>query len=229
VSRHVVDRPLRVGELFAETVRLYGERIGAALALGALFTLTLAVGLTTYDLVYFVLVTLGFGATYAAAVRVAGGDSLSEACSQVVVRSPILLVLCVAVCLPFVASLRFGIVVLAGAAWLAFSGFAIPVLMLEGNEAPESWFARLGFALNRAVELARTEYLHALGVIAALLLLEWFLSVLVGGLLRGVADNSALVAAVLAGIILWPLVFFGLSVLYFEQRARRDAKLHASG
>jgi hypothetical protein len=229
VTPHVVDRPLRLGEVLAETVRLYGERVWAALAIGAAFTGALVVGSLVHTAAYFAIAALAFGVSYGAAARIVAGDSLAEAWSQVAVRIPVLLVLCVAVALPFVITLRYAVVLLFGAAWLAFSGFAIPVAMLERDAGERSWFGRVAFALDRSVQLARAEYLHALGVAAALLVLDLVLSILLSGLLRGFADNSATVAAVLAGVLLWPLVFLGLSVLYFEQRARGDARKAPAG
>ena len=40
------------------------------------------------------------------------------------------------------------------------------------------------------------------------------------GLLEGFADNGGLAATTLVQIVLAPFFFLGLSVLYFEQKAR---------
>ena len=45
-------------------------------------------------------------------------------------------------------------------------------------------------------------------------------NVLVAGLLIGLADNETRIAAALVQVVLAPFFFLGLSVLYFEQRAR---------
>lgn len=217
---HHVDRPLGLSEILAEAIRLYGERLAAALVVGAVFTATLFVGVLVHPVVWVVLATLGFGAAYATACRLVAGDSLVEAWSQVLLRAPVLLPLFVAVVLPFTVTLYYGILVLVGAAWLALSGFAIPVAMLEAERGGESAFTRLGFAFDRSVQLARVHYLHALGVIAALLVIELLFSQILIRLLLGFADNTAAVSALLAGVVLWPLVFLGLTVLYFEQRTR---------
>jgi hypothetical protein len=217
---HHVDRPLRLSEILAETIRLYGERIAAALALGGVFTGALFLGVVVHPITWFVLATVAFGATYAAACRLAAGDSFGEAWGQVVLRTPLLIPLFFAVVLPFVVTLYYGILVLLGAAWLALGGFAIPVAMLESPPDRASLFVRMGFAFDRAIQLARVHYLHALGVVAALLVVELLVSQLLIGLLLGFADNTAAVAAFLAGIVLWPFVFLGLAVLYFEQRTR---------
>lgn len=220
---HHVDRPLGLSEILAEAIRLYGERLAAALVLGAVFTVTLFVGVLVHPVVWVVLATLGFGATYAVACRLVAGDRLAEAWSQVLLRASTLLPLSLAVVLPFTITLYYGILVLVGAAWLAFSGFAIPVAMLELGRGEESTFARIGYAFDRSVQLARVGYLHALGVVAALLIVELLFSQILIRLLLGFADNTAAVSALLAGIVLWPLVFLGLAVLYFEQRTRVEA------
>jgi hypothetical protein len=221
---HHVDRPLRLSEIFAETIRLYGERIWSALALGILFTGALFVGVVLHPVAWFALATVAFGAIFAAACRLAAGDSFGEAWGQVLLRTPLLLPLFFAVVLPFVVTLYYGILVLVGAAWLALAGFAIPVAMLEVAPEGASVLKRMGFALDRAIQLARVHYLHALGVIAALLVVELLVAYLMIGLLFSFADNTAAAAAFLAGIVLWPFVFLGLAVLYFEQRTRVNAR-----
>jgi hypothetical protein len=79
---------------------------------------------------------------------------------------------------------------------------------------------RIAFSLLRSIRLARAEYLHALGVIAALIIIYLVLGIVLGVGLVGFADNAGLVAATLVQVVLAPFFFLGLSVLYFEQRAR---------
>ncbi len=47
-----------------------------------------------------------------------------------------------------------------------------------------------------------------------------FFGQLLVALLRGFADNGGLAATALVQIVLAPFFFLGLSVLYFEQKAR---------
>jgi hypothetical protein len=76
------------------------------------------------------------------------------------------------------------------------------------------------YALERTLALAKVGYLHATGVCAALLIVNVVFGNLLGNLLVGVADNAGSVAAALVQVVLAPFFFLGLSVLYFEQRAR---------
>ena len=93
---------------------------------------------------------------------------------------------------------------------------------LEGFTAPEV-AEQLGLNLNTVysqIRLARAEYLHALGVIAALIIIYLVLGIGLGVALVGFADNGRLIAVALVQVVLAPFFFIGLSVLYFEQRAR---------
>ena len=213
------DRPLKLGELLAETVRLYGDRIWAALGLGAFVGSALLLTAATPELVDILVFALVFTATYAAAARIVIGDGFGEAWAQVAVRLPILLVLTVIVSIPFALALSQLLLLVVAVAWLAVTGFSIPVAMLE-DDRDETWFGRLGHSLTRSLELARAEYLHALGVAAALVLLFLLLGFYLGAALGGVAEVSSAVAAVLVRLVLAPLFFLGFAVLYFDQRAR---------
>lgn len=221
---HHVDRPLGLSEILAETIRLYGERIAAAMGLGLVYTGSTVVGALANDLVYVAAASLGFGVTFAAATRLAAGDSFVEAWSQVAVRLPTVVVLSAAVALPFVIAASYLLLIIVAAAWLALASFAIPVAMLEREAEQESWFRRLTYALDRAVRLARTEYLHAFGVTATLALIHLLFGVLLTLLLRGFADNSGFVAMLITQVVLTPFFFLGLSVLYFEQRTRGEVR-----
>jgi hypothetical protein len=222
MARHV-DRPLGLSEIFAETIRLYGERIAAAVGLGLVYAGATVAGGLVNDAVYVIAASLGFGITFGAAARLAAGDSFAEAWSQVAVRLPVLVVLSAAVAVPFVIAASYLILIVVGAAWLALAGFAVPVTMLEREGDREPWFRRISHALERSVTLARTDYLHAFGVTASLSLVYLVFGVLLTALLRGFADNSEFVASLLTQIVLTPFFFFGLVVLYYEQRTRVGA------
>jgi hypothetical protein len=218
------DRPLKLGELLAETVRLYRERIWAALGLGAFVGCALLVTAATPDLVDILVFALVFTAAYAAAARLVAGDAFAEAWAQVVTRLPTLLVLTLIVSIPFALALSQLLLLVVAVAWLAFTGFSIPVAMLEDKGDAQTWFDRLGYSLTRSLELARAEYLHALGVAAALVLLFLLLGFYLGAALGGLADVSSAVAAALVRLVLAPLFFLGFAVLYFDQRARVKAQ-----
>jgi hypothetical protein len=218
------DRPLKLGELLAETVRLYGDRIWAALGLGAFVGCALLLTAVTPELVDILVFALVFTAAYAAAARIVTGDGFGEAWAQVAIRVPILLVLTVIVSIPFALALSQLLLLVVAVAWLAVTGFSIPVAMLEEGGDAENWFGRLGHSLTRSLELAKAEYLHALGISAALVLLFLLLGFYLGAALGGIADVSSVVAAVLVRLVLAPLFFLGFAVLYFDQRARVSAQ-----
>jgi hypothetical protein len=215
-----VDRPLGLGELLAETVRLYGERFWAALALGVVYTAAIAGAALIHEALYYVVAAFMVAAAYAGAARLAAGDSFGEAWGQVAVRLPIMLVLAVVVGLPFVLATSYLVFLLIAAAWIGLIGFAVPVAVLEREHDNPSFAAKVAYALERALTLARAEPLHAAGVAAALVFLNYLLAIVLGGALAGYGENSKTVAGLLAQLVLAPFFFFGLAILYFEQKAR---------
>jgi hypothetical protein len=214
-----VDRPLGLGEILAETIRLYGERLWAALALGVVYTAAIAGAALVHDALYYLVAAFMVAAAYAGAVRIAVGDSFGEAWGQVAVRLPVVLVLALVVGLPFVLATSYLVFLLIAAAWIGLVGFAVPVAMLE-REGEKSLAARIAYPLERALALARVDLLHAAGVAAALVLLNYVLAIVLGGALTGFGDNSRAVAILLAQVVLAPFFFLGLAILYFEQKAR---------
>jgi hypothetical protein len=177
-----------------------------------------------YGLVpYAVTLAAGFTPAFAASACVAAGDSLSETALNVLRQLPVLVVLTVVVVLPLVVSLSFLILLLIAAAWLGAAGFAIPVAMLEEGREPGP-IGRLAFVARRSLALARAEYLHAAGVAAALIVLYILIGILLVGMLIGFAENRDVEAALLVQVVLAPFFFLGLSVLYFDQRARLAAR-----
>jgi hypothetical protein len=218
-----IERPLGLSELLAETVRLYGHRFGAAIGIGipsgAAFLATLATP-TPLDVV---ILALAFTLSYAAAARVTAGDPLVEAFAQAGLRAPVLLVLTLVVAVPFVLAVTQLFLVVLGVAWLGLMCFSIPVAMLEQDPEARSWFERIGFALSRSVALARVEYLHAVGIVAALVLLYVVLGIVLATALVGFAENGREIAVAISQVLLAPVFFFGLSVLYYEQKVRAKA------
>jgi len=213
-----VERPLALGELLAETVRFYGERFWAALGIGAALVLAIALAIRAPAVADLAVVALALTGCYAASARVVSGDAFREAWAQVLVRLPVLVVLTAVVSVPLVLALTDWLVLFFAAAWLAIAGFSIPVAMVEQHDA--NVLHRLGYALRRSLTLARTEFLHAFGVAAALTIIYVFFGRLLAAALGGFADNPGAAAFLLVQLVLAPFFFIGLSVLYFEQRAR---------
>jgi hypothetical protein len=214
-----IERPLGLSELLAETVRLYGERIWALLGTGLLLAAAIA-GATAVPLgVDLALLSIGLTVCYAAGTRLAAGDSFKEAWSQVAVRLPVLIVLALIVSVPLALALTDLILLLLVIAWIAFAGFSIPVAMLERPEQ-EGWYGRIGHALSRSMALARAEYLHSLGVAAALAIVWLLIGRILAVALVGFAENGGFAAFLIVQVVLAPFFFLGLSVLYFEQTTR---------
>jgi hypothetical protein len=217
-----IERPLALGEVLAETVRFYGERFWAAVGLGAVVVGGfLLLVLVRSDVPGIAILAVAFTAVYAAAARLVGGDGFTEAWAQTALRAPVLVVLSAVVSVPLALGV-FGdpILILFSAFWLAFSGFAIPVAVLERSTAGDGWLQRLGHAMSRSLELARVNYVHAAGVVATLLIVYHLLGQLLAASLSGFAENAGLGAFLLTQLVLAPFFFLGLAVLYFEQNAR---------
>jgi hypothetical protein len=165
-------------------------------------------------------IALAFTIAYAAAARIVSGDSLGEALAQVGLRAPVLAVLTLVVSIPFAIGFNVLLFVVLAVLWLAVSGFSIPVAMLEREGNEEGVFGRIAYALDRSLRLARAEYLHAAGIVAALVIAYFVFGVLIGSALVGFAENGGVAAGALVRLVLAPLFFLGLAVLYYEQRAR---------
>jgi hypothetical protein len=215
-----IDRPLKLSELLAETVHLYGQRFVSALGLGLPVAGAFVATLYTHAALDVVVVSIAFTATYAAAARFAAGDGIGEAWAQTLLHLPTLIVLTVVVAVPFALAVGQLFLLLVAVAWLGLTGFSIPVTMLEREPGSQSWFERLSSSLHRSVTLARAELLHAVGVVAALVIVYVVLGVVLAAALAGFAENDETVAVAIAQVVLAPLFFLGLSVLYFEQKAR---------
>ena len=102
--------------------------------------------------------------------------------------------------------------VVPGLLWLAALGLVVPVLVTE--DVP------LRAALPRAWQLARADFVHALGsmfTLAVVVLLSQSVLVFV---LRGFGNAADSVALFLASVVLSPLLFVGAALLYVDQAAR---------
>jgi hypothetical protein len=201
-----------VGQLVAETIRLYGRLFWRALPLG----LSLAV-----------VSQLGIGRSVAAQVVsgiVAGSLLLTAAyvaaCVLASEAEPGRRRLATAFLAGVLAFAPFPLLtlvfVLPGLAWLALVGLAVPVVVIEG--------AGLVAAFRRAVALARVDYVHALGSIATLGILYYLTRTLLTSLLRDTGDQTQRIALFLADLVLSPMLFLGAVLLYFDQAARLESR-----
>jgi hypothetical protein len=224
-----VDRPLALGEVLAETSRIYRERLWAAFGLGSIVAVVFAVAGRLPDIAAVPLLAILFTVAYAAAQRLASGDGFAHVWRRLGRNVLVLAVLTLVVSIPFALGVFIraadplaGLVfILFAVSWLVFLGFSIPV-SVDGAETGErgSRFDALATSLQRSIGLARTDFLHAVGVVAALLVIYGLVGPFMAAALVGFAENSVQVAFTLSQVVLAPFFFLGLAVLYAEQKAR---------
>jgi hypothetical protein len=202
-----------VGQLVAESIRLYGRRFWLALPLGASVAV-LEQGLLEFgnEVRFVLLATVGgvlLSASYAGASALAADTRLTRHSAVVAIAAGTV------VFLPF-PFLVLGFI-LPGLAWLAFLGLVVPIAVIE----------RAGFraVFGRAIDLARADYVHALGSLATLVILYVLTRLVLVLLLRGSGDQTERIAIFLADLVISPMLFLGAALLYFDQAARvRSAK-----
>ena len=208
-----------LGEVFAETIRVFGERIWFAFGLG--LAVAGAIGLRRGDPqrprsrsrsspgLRRALRPRGslrrgrLGRRGASARRRAGARAS---------------VLGLVVTLPLSLGIIDPLVGLVAAFWLGIMGFAIPVAVME--EATGGFAQRVAGALRRSVAIGRAAYLHAVGVIAAFVHRLRDPRALAHQRLGGFAENGLVAAVLITEGFLLPFLFLGLAVLFFEQRSR---------
>ena len=197
-----------VGQLVAESVRFYGENFLRCLVLGVPPALLAVVTANVSRTLGLILAPTVYGALLSVA--------LVAACVMLLDRRPPTSRLVVAgvvgsivfVPVPFLA-LAF---VLPALMWLAAVGLVVPVLVAEELTPRDS--------LRRAWQLARADYVHALGSLATLAIVAFLTQAMLVFILRGAGGAAIDVAVVLANIVISPLLFIGTALLYVDQRAR---------
>lgn len=202
-----------VGQLVAETIRAYGNDFWRVLPLGVPLAIADQVSVReptgVQMLVYWALLPL-FVAGYLWACRLVLRAAPTRTAAAVAAL----------VWLPFPA-LR-SVFILPGLAWLALIGLAVPAAMVE----------RLSFraALFRGRQLGLADYVHALGSLAALVIVVGVAASTLSALLHTQGDSGQRAAVVLSDLVLSPLLFLGGALLYVDQaarvRSRHDADLH---
>ena len=104
------------------------------------------------------------------------------------------------------------ILVFPAVVWLAFLGLSVPVALYEGKGLQES--------LVRSVSLARADFVHALGSLAALAVVGFVSALALSSLLIQFGDQARSTAALLPLFLVSPLLLLGAAQLYFDQAAR---------
>lgn len=218
-----IRKPLRIGDLLAASVRIYGARPVVFLGTGLIQAGALIATVWLPFAADLVIVALAFGIAYAVIVRLVVGDSIEAAGRQTLELLPVVASLGLLVGIPFSFAASFLIFLIVAAAWLGLSTFAIPAAMVEAPDDTH-YAGRIAHALRRTVELARVEYVHAFGVAAIMIVLTLLVGVVLSLALFSFAENGRIVAVALSQIVLSPFFFIGLSVLYFDQQARAEER-----
>ena len=206
-----------IGQLIAESIRAYGEGFWRLLPLGLPLAIADQLSVREHILAQMVIFWACaplFVAGYLWACRVVLDARVTPAAVAVATL----------VWLPFPA-LRAISLNLLGVAWLAFVGLAVPAAMVE----------RLRFrdALERGRRLGTADYVHALGSLAALVVVVGIAANTLSALLHTQGDNGQRAAVFLSDLVLSPLLFVGGALLFVDQAARAvrsapDAALHSS-
>jgi hypothetical protein len=216
-----------VGQLVAEALKLYAARFWPSLSLGIGPAL---LGVAAAEL----------GDPARAAVVVAIGPLLlasSSAGALALIRPTARgRHLATALAIGFVAFLPVCIsrlwifpgIYLLALAWLAWLGMGVPAALVERRD--------LAPAVRRATQLAKADYVHALGSLATLAITIFLTGLVLFFSLRELSDQAIRVAGLLALLVLAPVFVLGMAVLYVDQEARvesgprprrkRDADLH---
>ncbi len=196
-----------VGQVIAETFKLYGSRFWSCLALGIPIAIADPLAfdrpLAERTAVLIALSPL-FALAYAEACTIEGESRPPRRAWLAAV------VLGTLVFVPAAATL--GWFVLLGIAWLGVIGWVVPVVMHE----------ELGFAaaLRRALQLSRADLVHAIGSIAALVLVFGLTRNALAWVLREQADNTVKVSVFLSDLVISPVIFLGSAIVYRDLVAR---------
>ena len=192
-----------IGQLVAETIRFYGRHFWRSLLLGLGPALVTVAGYYSGFHPWLIAVVAGW-------VLLASASYVG-ACVLVAGAWPPRRVLLLA----FLAACLSSLPILAGLLWLAPIGLAVPVIVNE--RLP------LGKAFRRGFDLAKADYLHALGSLATLVLVVFLTQVLLTALLHGGSKQSVHISAFLASLLLQPIIFLGAAMLYADQAARVES------
>ena len=196
-----------VGQLVAESIRLYGSSFVRALPLGlvvaAVNQLTLGTTRVESGIVVLAAAPL-FSLAYAYATQLATGTRAPARAWVVAFTVGVVVWVPTALLFPWFA--------LAGVLWLALVGLGVPAALVERTSFSGS--------LRRGLELGRADYIHAAGALATLVILFVLARIGLALLLESQADNTVRVAVFLADTVLAPLLFLGGALLYVDQEAR---------
>jgi hypothetical protein len=203
-----------VGQLVAESIRLYGARFWPSLALGIGPGL---LGIAAAELhgAVRVAIVVGVGplvlaASYAGAVALVRPIGRGR---YVAVALAVGYVAFLPVCVSRLWI--FPGIYLVALGWLALVGLSVPAALVE----------RRGYAdsLRRGIQLARADFVHVLGSLATLAITIFLTGLVVSFAIREGSGQAIRIAAVLALVVLAPVFVLGAAVLYVDQAARVES------
>ena len=195
------------GQLVGEALRLYGRRFWRALALGV-GPVAVAIAINVLPSPSNLIFAATGGALvltlcYVGACLLAGPAEETRSLATAVLAGVLIFAP-----VPFLS--RF--LIFPAVVWLALFGLAVPVAVYERRGLRES--------LGRAVTLARADFVHALGSLAALAIVGFVSAIALSSLLIQFGDQARSTAALLPLFLVSPLLFLGGAQLYFDQAAR---------
>jgi hypothetical protein len=196
-----------VGQLVAESIRLYESTFLRALPLGLVVAVTdQFVHGTARITTGLVILAAGpaFTLAYAYATQLATGTLAPTRAWVVALSAGVVVWIPVAVLYPWF--------LIAAVLWLALIGLSVPAALVERRS--------FGGALRRGLELGRADYLHAAASLAILVILFALSRAALALLLESQADNTVRIAIFLADVVLAPVLFLGGALLYVDQEAR---------
>lgn len=199
-----------VGQLVAESIRLYGRRFWPSLALGlgpaALGVVTAALSGSARGVVAIVGGPVLLSASYV------GGTVVALEVERAARRLGLAFLVGIPAFVPLVVSRVFPGIYLLAIGWFAAVGLAVPVTLVERRGALAAY--------RRALALARADVVHALGAVATLVIGIAVASLALFVLLAAFGEAGGPVAAFVSLLVLSPLFFLGAALLYVDQEAR---------
>jgi hypothetical protein len=212
-----------IGQVIAESVRLYGRRFWPSLALGLGPAIT-AVGARFIPGWWGLLFMLTAGALLMTASFIGGALLAANELPQ---ARRVAVAVAVGWALFVPAVFLYSFLVLPAVVWFGLLGLAVPAALLEGRGPLAS--------LKRGFQLGRADPIHAIGSLAALVIVSFLTATVLFVLLRGGSKIALSSAAFVSLVFISPLLPLGAGLLYFDQAARlassprrrsRDADLH---
>jgi hypothetical protein len=212
-----------IGQLIAETIRLYGDRFWPSIALGLGPALLFALVRPLPSVLQLpvaaeagsVLMTASF---IGACAIVAGRRPPNPALWNGFLVGFLIWPTVALLPLLFAASGSVWITLIGPflpiLLWLAYVGMSVPAAVIEGLD--------YRYALARGIELAKADYVHLLGTLATLVITYHLTGGVLFLLLHGSSDLQLSIAGFLATLVISPMIFLGSALVYYDQVARLD-------